>query len=119
MSFAEDVFATLAGGTPAARVYPDVLPQQPILPSLVWFLVGGLDDFHLEGKSGLDIRVIQVDAWAGTRLSADSLIATATELMVASQAFQVNAISVTGADSYEMDTERYRASREFTLWIQE
>lgn len=119
MSLAEDVFSALAGGTPAMRVYPDVAPQLAHLPFLVYTLVGGTDDFHLGGKSGLTMRLVQVDAWASTRLSADQMMSEATLLMVASGLFQVNAIDVSGADGYEAETERYRASRDFTLWIQE
>lgn len=119
MSLSEDVFAALSGGTPAARVYPEVLPQMAVLPALTFTLIAGDDDFHLGGKSGLDMRLIQVDAWATTRLGADREMSAATVLMVASAAFQVNAINVTGADGYEPETQRYRASREFTLWLQE
>lgn len=118
MSFSEDLFTTLSGGSPSARVYPDVMPQLAVLPALVYTLVAGQDDFHLEGLSGLQIRLVQVDAWAGTRLSADSLIADAATLMVASRLFQVNAINIPPVDDYEAETERYRASREFVVWVQ-
>lgn len=118
MTLHEDVFSALSGGSPGNRVYPDVLPQMVVLPALVFSLVGGRDDFHLQGESGLLIRLVQVDAWAGTRLAAESLVNVATVGMVASAAFQVNAIDVTTVDGYEPETERYRASREYTVWIQ-
>lgn len=118
MTLSEDVFAALSSGSPPSRVYPDVLPQMAILPALVFSLVGGRDDFHLGGESGLLIRLVQVDAWAKTRLSAESLIAIATAEMIASQAFQVNAVDISAVDGYEPETERYRASREFAVWIQ-
>jgi hypothetical protein len=119
MSLAEDVFSALTSGSPPMRAYPDELPQQVQLPALVYFVVAGTDDFHLQGRSGLVIRLVQVDAYAGTRLSADASIRDAVELMVASTSFQVNAISIPPVDDFEPDTRRYRASREFTLWIQE
>jgi hypothetical protein len=119
MSLSEDVFTTLMGGTPERRVYPDVMPQRAVLPALVYTLIAGVDDFHLGGLSGLKVRLIQVDAWATTRISADRLIAEASQAMVESQLFQVNAIAVTGADMYETETERYRASLEFTIWTQQ
>ena len=119
MSLAEDVFAALTGGTPAARAYPEVLPQMPVLPALTYRLIAGTDDFHLQGRSGLVIRLVQVDAWATTRMGADRAMADASVLMVASQAFQVNGIDVSGADTYEEETQRYRASREFSIWVQE
>ena len=119
MILSELLFSVLSGGSPPARVYPEVMPQMAVLPALVFTVVAGTDDFHLEGTSGLQIRFIQVDAWASTRLSADNLIAEATTLMVASTTFQVNAIAIPPVDGYEPDTERYRASREFTVWVQQ
>lgn len=120
MTLREDIFAALTSGTPnILRVYPDALPQKAILPAVTFFTVAGKNDFHLQGQSGLVTRIVQIDAWAGTALSADNIMATVEELMVASSDFQVNAIDVSGADPYEQETERYRASREFTLWIQQ
>jgi len=119
MTLYEAVFAALAGGSPSARVYPEILPQRVILPALTFTLITGEDDFHLLGPSGLIVRYVQVDSWAGTRLSADSQIEAARLAMLASLHFQVNAISVAGADPFETDTERFRSSREFTLWLQQ
>lgn len=111
----EDVFEALSS-IPGARVYPDVLPQNVTLPALVFTLIWGQDDFHLGGLSGLGVFGYQVDSWAGTRLSADSLIEQARLAMVASTDFQTNAISVPGVDTFEPETLRYRSSREFTIW---
>lgn len=118
MSLHEDVFRALSAGSPMPRVYPDVLPQMVTLPAIVFTVVGGVDDFHLEGLSGLLVRLVQVDAWAGTRISAEAMMADATAKMVGSGDFQVNAIDVAAVDGYEQETDRYRASREFTLWLQ-
>lgn len=119
MTLHEDVYSVLSGGSPAARVYADALPERVILPALTFVIAAGNDDVHLQGRSGLVERLVQVDAWAGTRLSAEAAINDARDKMMASRLFQVSAIDITGVDLYEPDTERYRASREFTVWAQE
>lgn len=117
MSLREDIFDALTAGSPLLRAYPEVLPQTgAVLPALTYNVVGGHDDFYLDGPSGARRRLLQVDAWAGTRLSADVLIEQAQTLLLESVAFTVNGVSETGADGYEPDTQRYRASREFVLW---
>lgn len=119
MSIEEDVFTALTSGSPVLRAYPDVLPQMAVIPAVTFFTVGGDNDFHLQGQSGLVRRVIQIDTWASTRLSADAMMKEVEALMVASTDFQVNAIFVAGVDPYEPDTNRYRTGREFVLWAQQ
>lgn len=117
MTLREDIFSALTAGSPTPiRAYTDTLPPKVVLPALTFFVVYGHDDFHLEGRSGLIERLIQMDAWAGTRLGADALMQEALQLMLQSTAFSVTAIAETAAASYEPDTDRYRSSYELTLW---
>jgi hypothetical protein len=46
---------------------------------------------------------------------ADQLMADMQSLMLASTVFVVVAIDISGAERYEPDTKRYRASKEFTI----
>lgn len=119
MSLRADIFTALTSGSPAARVYPDVLPQMAVLPAVTFFTVTGDNDFHLQGQSGLIRRIVQVDVWSKVAMAADQLMVELENLMVASTAFQVNGIAASAADGYEPETERYRVSREFTIWAQQ
>lgn len=119
MSLRADIFTALTSGSPAARVYPDVLPQQVNMPAVTFFTVAGDNDFHLLGQSGLIRRIIQVDVWSTVAMAADALMADLEALMIASTDFQVNGIAASGADGYEAETQRYRVSREFTIWAQQ
>lgn len=119
MTLREDVFAALTAGSPPIRAYPDVLPQVGVvLPVVTYSFIGGHDDWHLQGASGMRRRLLQVDSWAGTRLSADSVIDAVTALLEASTAFTVNGVSETGAGGYEEETQRFRGSREYVLWVE-
>jgi hypothetical protein len=116
VSIGEDVFSALTSGSPPLRAYPQLMPQTPVLPALTFALVAGDDDFDLQGPTGLIVRHFRVDAWATTESSAFAQITQAQSLMLASAAFQVNAIRESGAAGYEPDTKLFRESREFTLW---
>lgn len=116
-SIEEDVFSALTSGSPSAlRVYPDTLPQMPVLPAMTYSIIAGEDDFDLEGPTELIRRLVQVDAWATTRSSVTSMMEEAKTLMLLSTEFTVNAINVAGAPGYEPDTKLYRSSYEFILW---
>ena len=55
------------------RVYPDRLPQTTTLPAAVYYGVSGVDEPKLSGLLGQAQQRLQVDAYAETRLAANSL----------------------------------------------
>lgn len=122
MTIAEDVFAALTSGSPM-RVYVDVLPPMVVYPALCYSIIAGEDDMDLRGLSGSSRYFVQVDAWATTRLGADSLMAAAQQLMMSATTFQVGSVNVSGGtyiggagvEQYEADTGLYRASKEFSI----
>lgn len=119
MTLSEDIFAALTGGSPAPlRVYPDVLPSNVVLPAITYKVVAGVDDYHLLGRSHLARVLVRVDVWATVKLTTETIMENEIiPLMEQSALFTVNAIDITPADGdFEEDTERYRASREFTIW---
>lgn len=121
MTLSEYIFAALTAGSPTPlRVYPDVLPPNVVLPAVTYTVVAGHDDFHLLGRSGLERVLVRVDVWSTIkRVSEETMQEQIVPLMLASTAFQINGISRTAADGdFETDTERYRASREFAVWVQ-
>lgn len=56
-----------------SRIYPVVLPQGIILPSIVYNLITEGTDYHMQGPSGLIQARYQIDCWAQTQDAAVSL----------------------------------------------
>jgi hypothetical protein len=78
MTIGEAVRAQLlasAGVAAAApdRVYPDTLPQDAVLPAIVYTAISCAVWSQLNGPTGMERARIQVDAIATTRLAADTL----------------------------------------------
>lgn len=116
MTIEESIFGALnAGSPPPLRAYPDVMPDYPVYPLCTYIIVGGEDDVHLNGDAGTARRLVQVDAWARTRLGAGQTIELAKQMMFAATDFTVGAVNVSGAPTYEPDAQLYRGSLEFSI----
>lgn len=111
----EKVFGALTSDSPPLRAYPDVGPAHVILPFLVYTFVAGHQDMHLQGRSGIGMTIVSISAYASTRSSATALVERARDLLLASSDFTVNSIDDPGAERYEPETKRYRATLDFTL----
>jgi hypothetical protein len=57
----------------ADRGYPDVLPQDVMLPAYTFTLISDVPSHHLGGISGLSEARVQVDCYAATRTIANQL----------------------------------------------
>lgn len=56
------------------RIYPDVLPQSPTLPAVVYFRASALPDgLTQDRRIGPEQPRIQIDAWATTRAQTDQV----------------------------------------------
>jgi hypothetical protein len=116
MTHSERIFSALTAGSPSPlTAYPGTIPQYPVYPLITFDIVAGEDDVHLGGVAPSWQRLVQVDSWARTRLGAEQQMETAREMMFATSLFAVGAVSVSGAPTYESDTELYRASLEFSI----
>ena len=115
MTIEEDFFAAATAGSPTIRMYPEVMPQQPVLPAATFTVISGRDDMHIAGKSNTGERIFQVDAWASSRLGADTLMDDVQSRLLQATAFTIVAIDMSGAPRYEEETRRYRASKEFMV----
>lgn len=121
MTLSEDIFAALTSGSPIPlRVFPDVLPENVVLPAVTYMVIAGRDDFHLQGRSGLERVLVRVDVWSKVKLVTEQVMNDQiVPLMLAATTFQVNGMNRTLADGdFEEETERYRSSREFAIWVQ-
>lgn len=115
------VVTALITGSDPLRAYKGKLPAKGtpgrILPSAVVSVIGGHDEVDLRGDAGLSRRVVQVDAWHELEQSADDYMELVKAKLFASDAFQVNAVTESGADPFDEEANLYRASREFTVWF--
>lgn len=58
------------------RIYPDLLPQAPTLPALVYLRASALPDgLTQDNRVGPEQPRIQIDAWATSRSQTDALYA--------------------------------------------
>lgn len=70
-------------GLVSTRIYPDRLPQSPTLPALVYNLVSGMDEPHLNGLVGVAHTRVQIDAYATTRIAANALATAVRDALAA------------------------------------
>lgn len=82
MALEADVVAALTGLV-AGRVYPDVTPDNPTFPLIVYQQVGGKAVEYLEGAvADKDHARVQVIVWAKTRLQASQIARQARVALV-------------------------------------
>lgn len=109
----------------STRVYPVILPQEPIYPAITY----NDDDSNyvesFDGQTGLVQSVFQIDAWEKTYAGATTL-ATAinTALRNTSGAFggiiiQRCTILSGPITAYENSVEAYRQTQIFSIWNNE
>lgn len=116
MTIEEDFYAAMTAGSPSIRAYPEIMPEMPVLPAATYTVVGGEDRVNLDGLEGGGWRIFQVDTYASSRLSADSLMQDIQTRLAAASAFALDGEpTVSGAPRYEAETKRYRASKEFRI----
>jgi hypothetical protein len=63
----------VVGAGDAARIYPEVLPQNPTYPAIVLDVASNVSEGHLGGSAGLAHARVRVDCYAETRAGANSL----------------------------------------------
>lgn len=115
MTLTESVYAAFVAGSPNLRVYPEVLPQAPLLPASVYTLIYLQEEEGIGGEDlGLVNAHLQVDTYALTQSQADSVADLARSQLKASSDLQVNTVG--GLWGYEPDTRLYRVMREYSVW---
>jgi len=114
MTIEADIFTTLK--TVAARVYPDEVPANLVLPYVVYTQVGGPSPTYVEKTvPNLKGARVQVNVWASTRAEAALLALQIEAAMVQAAAFDAKPL---GAYTATIDPEtKYRGTRQdFSIW---
>ena len=113
--------AVMVGGE---RIYPVILPQGQVNPSLVYNRVSGLGSHHMQGPSGLSRPRYQIDAYAQTPDEANAL---ADLVKFHLDGFQglMGSVNVQGVffdterEDYQADVNLFRVSRDYIIWLEE
>ena len=105
-----------------ARVYSETMPQSPDLPLVVYGQSARLDDQALDGPTGVQRLVVQVDSWAKTRAEATALGA-AVVAALSGHSGAADGLSVQGVFlgserwDYEPEVDLYRTAHDYEVWI--
>jgi hypothetical protein len=111
-----------------SRVYPEVLPQRPTYPAIVYQRVTTARVRSFDGPSGLARPRIQLDCYGSTYAQAKA-VAAAVRLALDHKTFDAGLVHVQGAflederdvresEGRDVDDER-RVSMDFFVWHEE
>lgn len=104
-------------GLVADRIFPEVLPQEPTLPAVVYTVVDDVPVHSLQGcTAGTSNARVQIDTYAKTYVTAQTVaeaIAAALQSYVGPDA---TAMLLSRRDEYEDDPAEYRVSLDFSMW---
>lgn len=107
-------------GTNPVRVYPaGNIPQSTTsdpnvnVPCVTWQTIGGVPENMLSERPVVDNQRIQIDCWAMTFGGAQTL----SDAVQAALELNGYCVSINGHD-FDPDTKRYRASFDFSFWVQ-
>lgn len=119
-----DIFSLLRANSAVValvgdRIYPLVRPQGSALPAIVFTVVDDLPVNSLGGAtSGLVDALVQFDCYAKTYVSAHA-VAKAVSDMLSKRVADPAAVRQAKRDGYEDETELYRVSMDFSMWMKE
>ncbi|MFY1855244.1 DUF3168 domain-containing protein [Achromobacter xylosoxidans] len=108
----KNLLAPLVSG----RVYPDVTPDKPEFPLIVYQGVGGQEQWYVEGKRReTRHRRVQIHVWAETRLQAEAIADQVATVLCESD---FPAVESYGAPTslYEEVIKKRGTRQDFGIW---
>lgn len=115
MPLEAELFALLTPLCP--RVYPDVAPEpMPARPFVTYQQIGGqaINPLTNDIATKRNARM-QINVWAGTRISASALAGQIEDALRVSTPFQASPIGAVTA-LYEPDIKLYGTQQDFSIW---
>lgn len=114
-----EIYTLLTGNATVARkvntrVYPVVMPQDPVFPAVTYQRVSGLKVNTLAGYSGLENPHIAINVWARTYDEAKGIAKDIHTAMNGASAFK--AILINDLDGYDPDINLYVVSQDYSCW---
>jgi hypothetical protein len=107
----------LLGPLVGGRCYPDVTPDKPVFPLIVYQGAGGKEQWYVEGKRREKRhKRVQLFVWATTRLDADAI---ADQIGTALCESNFPAVEPYGAPNslYEEAIKKYGTRQDFGIWF--
>ena len=96
------------------RIFPVILPQNTTLPAITYQVVTTVLMPTLDGESGLENALFQIDCWAAGYAAAKDLAATVRTALLAATLFK--AVRRGDRDGFEDRTKIYRIISDYSLW---
>jgi hypothetical protein len=125
---ADSAISALVG----SRMYPITPPQGQVLAHIVYHMISGQGDRHMQGRSGLSRPRIQIDCWADTPDVAISLAGEVKERIDGFKGAMAwgtnspqNSVDVQAIffeserDDYDADSGLYLISHDYIVWFEE
>jgi Protein of unknown function (DUF3168) len=106
------------------RIFPLVLPQGIMATSIVYTLISGIGDHHMDGPSGLNRPRYQIDAWAAS-IDAASNLADKIKERIDGLADTIENVTIQGIffanerEDYDDEAQLFRKSRDYLIWFEE
>lgn len=115
----ETILHSLLTGLVDGRVYPDVTPDNPTFPLIIYQQVGGMDYAYVENKlpSHRNARV-RIIACSKGGLQSNNLIRQCEQAIVEGNGFDVVQIVGSFTTSYIDSVGIYEAIQDFSIWYQ-
>lgn len=94
------------------RFYPIHLPQEPVLPAVVYSMLPGEEEVSHSGRVGWTTRIVQFDCYSSNPLSLESLTDALADALFNWTNVNSNyeAFPGTPQDLSELELDRYRAT---------
>lgn len=105
----------------AGQIYPDVMPDAPIYPSVTYQKIGGGSARGAVGDPPLMHATFQVSSWAKSRAAASKIAAQARKAMDRKRKITVSGVALDDCfyesdnDDYDGDAKVYFNHMTFTL----
>lgn len=110
----QELLALLTNATDAAdRIYPNIAPDTPGRPYIVYTRVSAADNNNLQGNSGLINTRLQLDVYADTYVAVQALANQVDDLM---NGWTLKNISYPAIDQYEPDVRLHRVILDYSVW---
>jgi len=97
----------------SGRVYPQVAPDKPTAPYIVYARVASSPENTLSSGQPIQQTRLQVDIFDKTYAGA---IALAEQVIAAMTGATVNAIQILEMDQYEPDVKLHRVVHDYSIW---
>lgn len=101
--------AAVAGG----RTYPNVAPDVPTTPYIVYSRVSGVPETMLDGTAPLENSRFQLDCYEKSYAALQTLVAAVKAALAAASFKNVLLLE---QDLYEQQTKMHRAVLDYSIW---